>query len=89
MKYYEDNFPIISEAGYKVVGYFPLPSESWWSDYYHPLEEKLIEMRKNHRDNTEAKELFDSFQAEIEMHRKYSAFFGYGFYIMKKSDTPC
>lgn len=86
MKYYEDNFPIINEAGYKVVGYFSLPGESWWSDYYHPLEEKLVEMRKKHQDNTEARGLFDSFHAEIEMHRKYSPYFGYGFYIMERSD---
>jgi SAM-dependent methyltransferase len=86
MKYFEDNFPVIARAGYSVVGYFPLPSESWWSDYYHPLEKKLAEMRTTYRDDTEAQGLLDSFQTEMEMHRKYSPYFGYGFYVMRRND---
>lgn len=86
IKYYEDNFPIIENAGYKLIGYFPLPDKSWWSDYYHPLEQQLITMRKEYHGNTQAEELFDSFQAEIELHRKYSDFYGYGFFIMQRND---
>jgi len=88
MTYYEDNFRIIHEAGYRVTGYFPLPDESWWLDYYSRLKGKLAGMRKEYQDNPAAGELCDSFQAEIEIHRKYSAFFGYGFCVMKKSDSP-
>jgi hypothetical protein len=69
-----------------LVGYFSLPDKSWWCDYYPPLEEKLAEMRMKHQSNTDAEGLFDSFHAEIEIHRKYSEFFGYGFYIMQRTD---
>ena len=86
MKFYEDNFPIIDASGWKLVGYFTLPDKSWWSDYYLPCEEKLIEMRKKYHGNTDAEGLFDSFQAEIEIHKKFSEFFGYGFYIILRTD---
>jgi len=84
MKYYEHIFTIVESAGYKMIGYLPLPGESWWTDYYTPAEKKLKEMRDKYRDNTDAQAIFDSFQLEIDMHRKYSDYYGYGFYIMRK-----
>ena len=88
MKYYEDVYPIIKSTGYEMVNYFPLPSESWWTDYYTPAEKKLAEMRSKHQSNKDAQLIFDSFQLEIDMHRKYSEYYGYGFYIMRKIAKP-
>ena len=84
MKYYEDIFSIVESAGYKMIDYFPLPSESWWTHYYTPVEKKLAEMRRKYRNNQDAQAIFDSFQLEIDMHRKYSDYYGYSFYIMQK-----
>ena len=87
MKYYKHIFPTIESSGYKMIDYFPLPSEAWWTDFYTPAEEKLVEMRRKHQKNNDAQAIFDSFQLEIDMHRKYSEYYGYGFYIMQnKSD---
>ena len=86
MKYYEDIYPVVGSAGYKMIDYFPLPSESWWTEYYAPVEKKIKEMRDKYHNNTEAHSIFDSFQLEIDMHRKYSDYYGYGFYVMKKKD---
>jgi ubiquinone/menaquinone biosynthesis C-methylase UbiE len=84
MKYYEHIFSIIESAGYKMIDYFPLPGKSWWTDYYTPAEKKLAEMRRKYQNNKKAQAIFDSFQLEIDMHRKYSKYYGYGFYIMQK-----
>jgi ubiquinone/menaquinone biosynthesis C-methylase UbiE len=87
MKYYEHIFPIIESAGYKMIDYFPLPGKSWWTDYYTPVEKKLAEMRRKYQNNKKAQAIFDSFQLEIDMHRKYSKYYGYGFYIMQKAKS--
>ncbi len=84
MKYYEHIFPIIESAGYKMIDYFPLPAKSWWTHYYTPAEKRLIAMRRKYRNDKKARAIFDSFQLEIDMHRKYSQYYGYGFYIVQK-----
>ena len=88
MKYYEGIYPIIKLTGYEMIDYFPLPSTSWWTDYYTPAEKKLTEMRRKYQSNKDAQSMFDSFQLEIDMHRKYSEHYGYGFYIMRKIAKP-
>jgi ubiquinone/menaquinone biosynthesis C-methylase UbiE len=85
MKYYEDVYPVIKSAGYEMIDYFPLPSESWWADYYTPAEKKLAEMRRESQSNKDVQSMLDSFQLEINMHRKYSEYYGYGFYIMSQA----
>ena len=84
IKYYKHIYPVIESAGYKMIDYFPLPSESWWTHYYTPVKKKLAEMRRKYRNNKDAQAIFDSFQLEIDMHRKYSQYYGYGFFIMRK-----
>jgi SAM-dependent methyltransferase len=84
MKYYENIFPIADSAGFNMIDYLPLPSESWWTHYYTPMETKLAKMRRKYQNNKDAQALFDSFQLEIDMHRKYSEYYGYGFYIMRE-----
>jgi SAM-dependent methyltransferase len=84
MRSYKEYFPIIEAAGYALIDYFPLPGESWWAQYYAPAENELAEMRNKYLGTKEAEEFFDSFQLEIDMHRKYSEYYGYGFYVMKK-----
>lgn len=85
MKYYEEYFPVIDAAGYRRIGYFSLPGQSWWADFYLPMERKLAEMRVKYRGRADAKTLLDSFQLEIEMHRQYAEFYGYGFFLMQKT----
>ncbi|MDD1742707.1 MAG: class I SAM-dependent methyltransferase [Methanotrichaceae archaeon] len=84
MRYYEDICPLIESAGYEMIDYFPLPHESWWMDYYRPIEEKIRELKNKYRDDTDAQAIFDLFNLEIDMHRRYSDYYGYGFYVMKK-----
>jgi cyclopropane fatty-acyl-phospholipid synthase-like methyltransferase len=84
IEYYKDIFPTVKTAGYDVMDYFPLPDESWWTDYYTPAEKKIAELRKKYPDE-DARQIFDSFQLEMDMHKKYSEYYGYGFYIMQKA----
>jgi SAM-dependent methyltransferase len=84
IKYYQHHCTIIESTGYELVDYFPLPDKSWWTDYYTPIERKIVEMSRKYKDDRNAQTLFNSLQLEMEMHRKYSSYYGYGFYIMRK-----
>jgi len=87
IKYFEDIYIVVEAAGYELVDYFPLPSESWWTEYYTPAEKKIGELRKKYFSNAEAQSIFDSFQLEIDMYRKYSDYYGYGFYILRRKNS--
>jgi ubiquinone/menaquinone biosynthesis C-methylase UbiE len=79
-----DNLEIIPRCGYKVLGHFPLPEDAWWEEYYHPLEERLNQLKVKYRDDPEAIKMLDSEYEEIELYKKYSAWYGSVFYVMQK-----
>ncbi|MBI1872885.1 MAG: class I SAM-dependent methyltransferase [Acidobacteria bacterium] len=74
----------ITECGYEVIGHFPLPAAAWWDDYYGPLQQKITEFRAHHDGETDAQQLADSVQSEIDMWHKYSHSYGYDFFVMRR-----
>ncbi len=79
-----DNIKIIEKSGYSPIGNFIIPEKGWWKDYYNPLTDRINKLRKKYKDNKEANDIMDSTQREIEMYKRYSDYYGYVFYIMKK-----
>jgi hypothetical protein len=73
----------IDSCGYETVGHFPLPPSSWWDDYYRPLEGKLPLFRDRHRGEPDAQGLADQVQREIDVWRRYSAYYCYEFFVMR------
>ncbi len=73
----------IDDCGYETVGHFPLPASAWWDDYYRPLQKNLTAFRKRYPDASDAQELADQCQREIDIWRAYSAFYGYDFFVMR------
>ncbi len=73
----------IEECGYQVIGHFPLPA-AWWDDYYGPLQRNIHEFRAGHDRDTDAQQLADSVQREIDMWRQYSEFYGFEFFVMRR-----
>ncbi|MBU0508966.1 methyltransferase domain-containing protein [bacterium] len=71
----------IERSGFRLLDHFTLPSESWWTDYYRPLETELVRQRALHSDDPPARELLEVLQKEIDMFRKYSDHYGYVFYV--------
>jgi cyclopropane fatty-acyl-phospholipid synthase-like methyltransferase len=78
------NLASITRAGYEIVGHFALPETAWWDDYYTPLERRLARFRESYREQPQALEVIEAEQREIEMYRRYAAYYGYVFYIMRK-----
>ncbi len=80
-----DNIKIIEEVGYSPIGHFTIPEKGWWQDYYTPLTNRINTLRKKYLNNKEANDKMDNTLKEIELYKKYSDYYGYVFYIMKKN----
>ncbi len=79
-----ENIALIEKCGYKVIEHFTLPEEAWWKDYYNPLEKRLGMLNEKYRNDNRAVEMLEQEKIEIELHRKYSSWYGYVFYIVQK-----
>jgi SAM-dependent methyltransferase len=85
IKTIEENLAVIRGCGYEPAGHFVLPEESWWEAYYRPLQERISLLREKHRGDAEAEGLLEQEAGEMALYTKYSDFYGYVFFVMKKA----
>lgn len=83
----EKNIEIINKCGYSLIKNFTLPKTAWLDEYYAPLKAKIPALLNKYSDDSEAQEILNAELTEIEMYEKYSAFYGYEFYIMQKNKS--
>ncbi|MBN2488602.1 MAG: class I SAM-dependent methyltransferase [Methanosarcinaceae archaeon] len=87
---HDDNKDIINkrrqipECGYNLHGYFSLPRDAWWIDYFSPLEKKIKELRMKYSDDPEALKILEEKQNENEIFKADPENLGSVFYIMQK-----
>ena len=82
IKTIQGNLDIVKKVGYRLVGFFVLPSESWWTNYYDPILAKLPNLKEKYKDDEEKLQHIACREVETEMFRKYSEFYGYVFYVV-------
>lgn len=75
---------LLHAHGFEVLDHFPLPDTAWWEEFYTPMERRLSEMRETYTGDNEALSILDELALEPEMHRRYSHFYGYEFFIARK-----
>jgi SAM-dependent methyltransferase len=80
----ESRLRVIAECGYEHVAHFPLPASAWWDDYYRPLQQEIARFRRRHDGEADAQQLADSVQREIEMWERYSDFYGFEFFVIRR-----
>ncbi len=80
----ETNLATIRVCGYEVIGHFTQPESAWWEPYYHPLEEHLRSLRQRYAADAEKLPLIESIQKEIDVYRRYAAFYGNVFFVMRR-----
>jgi SAM-dependent methyltransferase len=73
----------IRSAGYEMLGHFAVPESTWWSSYCHPVEERLRGLRQRQTGNPENLALIEVIQKEIDIYRRYSAYYGSVFFVMR------
>jgi len=74
----------IPAGSYDVIGYFTLPDDAFWIDYYGPLENRIQELRPKYINDSRALEVLDAEQREIDLSRKYHEWYGSAFLAMQK-----
>jgi SAM-dependent methyltransferase len=75
---------LAADSGYRIVGSFNLPESAWWDDYYTPMLARLEELKRHNTGSAEAAEVYARCEAEIDMFRRYSACYGYTFFVLGK-----
>jgi ubiquinone/menaquinone biosynthesis C-methylase UbiE len=86
VKYYKDLYAQIDSEGYDLVQYFKLPHDSWWTSYCVPMEKEVKRLEHKYSADAKERETLNALKEEIDMHRRYHDYFGYGFYLMRKRD---
>jgi SAM-dependent methyltransferase len=91
--FWESEYPAIRDmgalleaaatCGYDLVGHFSLPRESWWTDYYAPLQRNVAAFRGRHPAEPDAIALVDQVQSEIDIWRRYSEYYSYEFLVTR------
>jgi len=79
----DNNLQIIESNGYKLIDFFVISPETWWDEYYSPLDDRIKNIRYQYIENEIAQEVFDYIQLEIDMYKNYSEYYGSVFYIMQ------
>lgn len=74
----------IQHRGFKFIGRFTLPDDAWWGDFYSPMELRLKELRGKYDNDADALAILDQLALEPEMHRRYSDYYGYEFFVARR-----
>lgn len=95
---FEDEYPAmgrvpdvlaaIERGGFSLIGHFTLPDEAWWDDFYTPMEIRIEELRGEYNDNDEALAALDQLAQEPAMHRRYSDYYAYEFFVARRNGRP-
>jgi len=80
----ETNLATVKECGYRLINNLRLPESDWIVNYYDPLVKRLQLLRDKYFDNPERIVMINSVYKEIEIYRKYSDYYGYDFYLVKR-----
>ncbi len=80
----ENALGIIASAGYATIGHFTIPDESWWHDYYNPMQLRINQLREKYSGDPGRILALDDAQKEIDAHRKFGAAYGYEFFVVQK-----
>jgi SAM-dependent methyltransferase len=82
----DENLAAATRQGYGVVDSFILPESAWMEGYYLPLERRITHMRVQYAGDADYQRMLDASQREIDLYRHFSAWYGYVFYILQKTD---
>lgn len=74
----------ITLCGYHLIKYFILPGDTWWKEYYNPLENYISRIRRKYRNDPAVLSACDTEQREIDMFKKNPNQYGSIFFIMQK-----
>jgi len=81
-----DILTMIERHGFSLVGHFTLPDTAWWTDFYTPMEAGIERLRNKYADDEDALAVLAQLAQEPEMHRKYSEYYAYEFFVALRGE---
>jgi SAM-dependent methyltransferase len=78
----------IQKFEFELLGHFTLPDEAWWDNFYTPMEARIAELRDKYCEDREASAILDQLAEEPRMHRRYSDFYAYEFFVVRRPLAP-
>jgi len=79
-----EKLQLIATCGYELLEHFTLHQDTWWIEYYAPLERRINEIRTENAGDPKALLALDNEQREIDMFKKNPGRYASVFFIMKK-----
>ena len=76
----------ISKCNYELIGYFILSEETWWTEYFAPLEKLIAESRARYSDDPKVLEELRQAQIELDMFKKHPERNSSVCFVMKKKN---
>jgi ubiquinone/menaquinone biosynthesis C-methylase UbiE len=80
----EGNLKLIEKEGLDLISHFTLSKSSWRDEFYSPMKKTLAVLKKKYSENQSAMSVYESVQNEIDFYTKYSEYYGYEFFVMRK-----
>jgi len=75
----------ISKCGYELLGYFILSKETWWTDYFAPLEKLIAKSRARNTDDPKILEELHQAHGELAMFKKNPERNSSVYFVIKKN----
>jgi len=79
-----DNIERVPGCGYDIIGYFALPENALWREYYGPLQKHVKELRMKYADDPGSLAMLDREQREIDLYKQSQRWYGSAFFVMQK-----
>jgi len=74
----------LEDAGFTLLGYFPLSEECWLEEYYQPLRDSFADFMARNDNSEAARAIVEAEKHEIALYEKFKNFYSYGCYIAQK-----
>lgn len=74
-----ENIDRANRSGFSVISTHRLPRQAWWANYYHPLMERMQQIKITPSTQSVIRET----EAEMQLFEKFSDFYGYTFYLLQ------
>lgn len=78
---------ILEASGYAPLGYFPLPAHCWLENYYRPMQARFDDFLARHNRSEAARAIVAQEEKEIALYERYSMYYGYGYYVARRTDA--
>lgn len=71
--------------GYELIDNLQVPANTWWVDYYGPLEERISELRRGFPADRAIRRMIAEQEQEIDLFKRSYEWFGSCFFVMRRS----